>query len=62
MKAGKVVEVRATSEKGGDFRLENPFSGEAYRASGIAGGKVQNIGLIIEADMRPGEQIRLTAR
>ena len=59
MKAGKVVEVRVTSEKGGRLKLENPFPGEAYEASGIAEGGVRNIGQVIEADMRPGDKLLL---
>ncbi|MBE3124383.1 MAG: hypothetical protein IMZ57_01835 [Acidobacteria bacterium] len=59
MKAGKVVEVRVTSEKGGRLKLENPFPGEAYEASGIAEGGVRNIGPVIEADMRPGDKLFL---
>jgi len=61
-KAGKVVEVRAGSEKGGRFRLDNPFSGEEYKVLGIAQARVHNIGRVIEADLRPGEKMILKGR
>jgi len=62
MKGGKVVEVRVTSEKGGTLRLENPFPGGAYKASGLAADAIRDAGQIIEADMRPGEELRLALR
>lgn len=58
-KGGKVVEVRIFSEKGGTVRLENPFPGGAYRASGFAAGVVHRPGATIEVDLRPGEEIVL---
>jgi alpha-L-fucosidase 2 len=58
-KDGKVVEIRVTSEKGGKLRLENPFPGGAYRASGLAADAVSDAGPVIQADMRPGEQLLL---
>ncbi|MGZ5453924.1 MAG: glycosyl hydrolase family 95 catalytic domain-containing protein, partial [Candidatus Aminicenantales bacterium] len=58
-KDGKLVEVRIRSENGGQLRLENPFPGGAYETSGAATGGVRNAGPIVEADMRPGEEIRL---
>jgi alpha-L-fucosidase 2 len=59
--AGRVVEVRVMSEKGGRLRLENPFAG-GYVSSGLAEGRVRDAGNIIEADMRPGESLSLQAR
>ncbi|MGZ5515374.1 MAG: glycoside hydrolase family 95-like protein, partial [Candidatus Aminicenantales bacterium] len=58
-KAKKVVEVRVRSENGGRLRLENPFPDGFYETSGAAAGSVRNAGQIVEADMRPGEEIRL---
>ena len=60
-RAGRVVEVRVMSEKGGRLRLENPFAG-GYASSGLAEGRVRDAGNIIEADMRPGESLSLQAR
>jgi alpha-L-fucosidase 2 len=59
MDDGRIVEVRVTSEKGGTLRLENPFPGGAYKASGLAAGAVRDAGPVIEADMRPGEKLFL---
>ena len=59
MKAGKVVEVWVTSEKSGRLKLENPFPGGAYKASGLAADAVRDTGPVIEADMRPGERLLL---
>ncbi len=59
MDDGRIVEVRVTSEKGGTLRLENPFSGGAYKASGLAAGAVRDAGPVIEADMRPGDNLFL---
>lgn len=59
-KRGKVVEVRVIAEKGGKLRLENPFPGGTYEASGLAEGQVRGLGRAIEADMRPGEKLLLT--
>ena len=58
-KDGKVIEIRVTSEKGGKLRLENPFPDGSYKASGLAAGAVRDAGPVIEADMRPGEQLLL---
>ncbi len=60
-KGGKVVEVRIVSGMGGSFRLENPFPGGAYRASGFAAGVIHRPGPIIEVELRPGEEISLKA-
>jgi hypothetical protein len=62
MTGGKVVEVRVTSEKGGLLKLENPFRGGAYKALGLAPDAIHEAGPVIATGMRPGEQIRLTAR
>jgi hypothetical protein len=61
-KAGKLVEVRIHSANGGKLRLVNPFPGGAYKASGAPAGAVRNAGPIVEADMRPGDEIRLKGR
>jgi hypothetical protein len=58
-KAGQVTEVRVTAEKGGKLRLENPFPGGAYRASGGLAGAVRAAGEIIEADFPPGATLLL---
>jgi hypothetical protein len=60
-KDGRVVEVRVRSERGGKFRLDNPFSGEAFKAAGPAAGRVRTTGRVIEADMEPGEEMALRA-
>jgi alpha-L-fucosidase 2 len=54
---GVVVEVRVVSEKGGRLRLDNPFVDGVYQSSGLAEGRVRDLGRIIEADMRPGEKV-----
>lgn len=61
-KNGRVVDVRLASERGGTVRLENPFPGGAYKASGFAAGVVHRPGPVIEVDMRPGDEIVLRAR
>jgi len=62
MKGGEVEEVRVKSEKGGMLRLENPFREAVYRSTGLAEGRVRDVGRVIEADMRPGEEIMLKGR
>ncbi|MCK7469736.1 MAG: hypothetical protein MZU95_02205 [Desulfomicrobium escambiense] len=59
MKRGKVVEVRIVSEKGGLLRLEDPFPGGAFKASGNAAGTVRALDGVIEADFLPGQEIRI---
>jgi alpha-L-fucosidase 2 len=61
-KAGRVVEVRVFAEKGGRIRLENPFAGGAYKASGGMPGAIQNDGPLIRADLRPGDEIIMRPR
>jgi alpha-L-fucosidase 2 len=61
-KKGSVVEVRVTSEKGGLLKLENPFRGGAYKASGLAAGAIRDVGQVIEADMRPGDKLLLNGK
>jgi alpha-L-fucosidase 2 len=61
-KAGKVVEVRVTAEKGGNIRLEDPFTEGAYQASGLAAGAVRAAGPVVEAVMRPGETLLLRTK
>jgi alpha-L-fucosidase 2 len=61
-KGGRVEEVSIRSERGGRLRLENPFTGGAYKASGPAAAAVRDAGPDIEADMRPGDEIRLKGR
>lgn len=58
-KDGKLVEVRVRSENGGKLRLENPFPDGAYEISGAPAAAVRNAGPIVEADMRPGDEVRL---
>jgi hypothetical protein len=58
-KAGNVTEVRVRSEKGGRFRLENPFPDGAFRASGPGAPAGLAAGPVIEADLRPGETLLL---
>ena len=58
-KAGKVVEVRIRSEKGGRLRLENPFPGLSFKASGAAAGTVPDGAGLVEAEMRPGDSLVL---
>jgi len=61
-KNGKVIEVLIRSDNGGKLRLENPFPDGSYEASGAAAGAVRNAGPIVEADMRPGVELRLKGR
>jgi alpha-L-fucosidase 2 len=56
---GRVVEVRVTSERGGRLRLENPFPGGVYEASRLSVGSARTDGAVIEADLRPGEELVL---
>ena len=60
-KAGKVAEVRIRSEKGGRLRLENPFPGLVFKASGAAAGTVPDGARLVEAEMRPGDTLVLKA-
>jgi len=60
-KAGKVVEVRIRSEKGGRIRLENPFPGLGFKVSGAAPGAVPGGARLVEAEMRPGDTLVLKA-
>ena len=60
-KAGKVVEVRIRAEKGGRLRLENPFPGLGFKASGTAPGAVAGGARLVEAEMRPGDTLVLKA-
>jgi hypothetical protein len=62
MKAGRIVEVRVTSEKGGRLKLANPFRGGAYKTLGVAADAVRDAGPVIEADMRPGEKLFLKGK
>jgi len=41
MREGRVIEVRLTSEKDGELRLENPFAAGAFRISGIPEDRVR---------------------
>ena len=61
-KDGAVAEVRVVSEKGGRLRLENPFAGGVFKATGAAASSVRSAGPAIEAEMRPGDVLRLAAR
>jgi alpha-L-fucosidase 2 len=61
-KAGRVTEVRVLAEKGGSFRLEDPFEGGGYDVSGRAAAAVRRSGPVIEAALRPGDEIGLKAR
>jgi hypothetical protein len=61
-KAGNVTEVRVWSEKGGKLRLENPFPDGAFRASGSGASAGLTAGPVIEADLRPGEELILKSR
>jgi alpha-L-fucosidase 2 len=60
---GSVTDVRVVSEKGGLFRLENPFgvAGE-IEAAGIPAGRVCRAGTVFEIDMKAGEAVILRAR
>jgi len=60
-KAGKVVEVRIRSEKGGRLRLENPFPGLVFKATGAAAEAVRAGDRVVEAEMRPGDSLVLKA-
>jgi alpha-L-fucosidase 2 len=60
-KDGRTVEVKVVAEKGGKLRLENPFEGGAFEASG-PGAATLAVGAVIEADARPGDEIRLKAK
>ncbi len=59
---GQVVEVRVTAERGGVLRLENPFSGNFCEITGLPKDRIRDAGDVIEADMRPGEQVLLRRR
>lgn len=61
-RGGKVVEVRVRSEGGGLLRLENPFLEGVYKASGLGDRQVRDLGRVIEAVLRPGEEIVLKGR
>jgi alpha-L-fucosidase 2 len=60
-KAGKVVEVRVRSEKGGHLRLENPFPGLVFKSTGAAFETVRPGDRVVEAEMRPGDSLVLKA-
>ena len=60
MRGGRVVEVRVTSEQGGELRLENPFAGETVRISGIPEDRVRRREKILVLEMRMGEACVLT--
>ncbi len=60
-KDGRTVAVEVISEKGGRFRLENPFPGLSYSVQGPAAGAVQGSGRIIEIEFLPGQDVRLRA-
>jgi hypothetical protein len=62
MKRAKVVEIRIVSEKGGPLRLEDPFPGGAFKASGNAAGTVRALDGVIEADFLPGQEIRIIGK
>lgn len=57
MSRGKVVMVRVESERGGRFRLRNPFGKEAVHTAGGAPGKVPAPGGTLEAELPPGGSI-----
>ncbi len=59
---GAVVEVRVVAEKGGRLRLENPFAGGAFRATGAAASSISTVGPAVEADLGPGDDLRLVPR
>jgi hypothetical protein len=61
-KSGEVVEVRVSSEKGGRLRLENPFPDGAFQASGSGAPAGLAAGPVIEADLKPGEELLLKSR
>jgi len=62
MKDGKVLFVEVKSEKGGTFRLVDPFGG-ACRSTVSRHGQTRNSGEpTLELDMKPGERIRLVPR
>lgn len=60
-KAGRTVEVKVVSEKGGRLRLENPFPDGAFEAAGPGAAAVVP-GAVVEAETRPGDEIRLEAK
>jgi hypothetical protein len=55
------VEVRIRSEKGGRLRLENPFPGLVFKATGAASEAVRAGDRVVEAEMRPGDSLVLKA-
>ncbi len=57
MSRGEVVMVRVESERGGRFRLENPFGTKTVFTAGGAPGKVLASGGTLEAELPPGGSI-----
>ena len=55
-KDGRVEEVKVVSEKGGRLRLENPFPGGTFEASG-PGAEGVAAGAVIETDLGPGGSV-----
>lgn len=58
-KDGKTDTVTITSEKGGTFKLFNPFVGADYTAKG---GKVKAEGDLLIGTLKPGESVTLTRK
>lgn len=61
-KDGVVREVRIRSEKGGRFRLANPFGSEAFDLYGVDAGEVSTTPERIEAELAPGQEVVLKIR
>jgi hypothetical protein len=56
MRGGRVVKVKVASEKGGRFRLVDPFGGRSGPFAGTQRGRTRHSGeTTIEFDMKPGE-------
>jgi hypothetical protein len=61
--AGSVTDVRVVSEKGGVFRLENPFGiAGNVQTLGLPSDRVRRVGTLFEIEMKPGESVVLRAR
>ena len=62
MRQGEVEEVTVLAEKGGVFKLENPFGERAYRITGADISQQESASAIIELPMEAGQKIRIRAR
>jgi hypothetical protein len=62
-RGGVVTDIRVVSEKGGVFRLENPFGvGASVETTGLPPDKVRRSGSVFEFEMKAGESIVMRAK